>query len=616
MEHFQYNHYDRPPRQGSSGWDQLLKAASPSALHNSLARFDPPKCDEDTRVELINEIMTWIEDRESPTQLLCMTGAAGSGKSALQQTVAEKCAEKGILAASFFFNISDPTRNDISRIIPTITYQLGQTSQTLRRVIGAVAEDDALVFSQTLNAQIEKLIIGPLAKLPPSESAGLPYAILIDGLDECYGEPQQRALLRAVQDCFLDRRSQFRIFIASRPELAIFEALEPGGHLHGINYSIRLSDDYDATSDIRLSLHRNFVEIGRKRRWKHAWFTEEEVEAIVEAASGQYIYAATVIRYVSEPRRSPAERLRTLLACQSGVDKVAKPFASLDSMYTLILTKAREAYDAIDNTHDFLLMLRVYLATMATGLNLDISHQDQLFGLEDGAHETILCDLRSILAVQGDFRGVLEVRVYHKSFLDFLSTPERAGALYIPTPRIIEHITRCCLRTIDSFSLEDIDGGTTLSNDNFIPRWRALNLELLDNAALLCATIQSASTTEGTENGAIADIFIQFGTSGFEKLHHWVVHPVIYSNFLSFGNVAYDDNARYKFVDIWKKNVIGPIKSTQPALIAEFKERSPQLAEVLEGYSDVWQDWQAALASGSRFEVEGNIRRLVGSERF
>ncbi|KAF6753074.1 hypothetical protein DFP72DRAFT_849449 [Ephemerocybe angulata] len=515
MEHFQYNHYDRPPRQGSSGWDQLLKAASPSALHNSLARFDPPKCDEDTRVELINEIMTWIEDRESPTQLLCMTGAAGSGKSALQQTVAEKCAEKGILAASFFFNVSDPTRNDISRIIPTITYQLGQTSQTLRRVIGAVAEDDALVFSQTLKVQIEKLIIGPLAKLPPSEASGLPYAILIDGLDECYGEPQQRALLRAIQVCFLDRRSQFRIFIASRPELAIFEALEPGGHLHGINYPIRLSDDYDATSDIRLSLHRSFGDIGRKKRWRHAWFTEEEVEAIVEAASGQYIYAATVIRYVSEPRRSPAERLRTVLACQSGVDKVAKPFASLDSMYTLILTKAREAYEAIDNTHDFLFMLRVYLVTMAIGLNLDISHQDQLFGLEDDAHETILCDLRSILAVQEVLEGILEVRVYHKSFQDFLCTPERAGSLHIPTPRINEHITRCCLRTIDSFSLEDIAGGITLSNRDFILRWEALNLNLFCSAALLFAC--SASMTEGTETGAIADSFVQFGTSGFEK---------------------------------------------------------------------------------------------------
>ncbi|KAF6744466.1 hypothetical protein DFP72DRAFT_78227 [Ephemerocybe angulata] len=336
------------------GWEILLKATSTNALHNSLARFDPPKCDENTRVELIHEIGTWIEDRDAPTQLLCMTGAAGSGKSALQQTVAEGCSKKGILAASFFFNTGDNTRNNISTIIPTLAYQLGQKSAALRKMIGATVEDDALIFEQSLRTQIEKLILIPVARLPPHELASLPYAILIDGLDECNKERDQRALLRAIHESFLNQRSIFRIFLASRPELAIFDALEPGGHLYGIVHPIRLSDDWDATADIRLTVRRNFMEIGLRRRWKHSWFTEEDVEAIVAAASGQYVYAATVIRYVSEPRRSPPERLRTILASQSGSDRGTKPFALLDLLYTLVLTNAREGYEAIDNRPDFL----------------------------------------------------------------------------------------------------------------------------------------------------------------------------------------------------------------------------------------------------------------------
>jgi hypothetical protein len=86
----------------SAGWGLLMEKVARNALHNSRARFDAPKCDEDTRVEVTNELMQWIGDRYAPQRLLCMTGAAGSGKSCLQQTAAEKCAKKNILAASVF----------------------------------------------------------------------------------------------------------------------------------------------------------------------------------------------------------------------------------------------------------------------------------------------------------------------------------------------------------------------------------------------------------------------------------------------------------------------------------------------------------------------------------
>ena len=73
-----------------------MKHTAPNALHDSDARFDPPKCDEDTRVEVIAEITDWIEDHDGPLRLLCMTGAAGSGKSALQQTTAEICQKQEV----------------------------------------------------------------------------------------------------------------------------------------------------------------------------------------------------------------------------------------------------------------------------------------------------------------------------------------------------------------------------------------------------------------------------------------------------------------------------------------------------------------------------------------
>ena len=51
-------------------------------------------------------------------------GPAGVGKSAIAQTIAEQCHELKLLAASFFFSRTTAGRNDHSRLIATLIYQL------------------------------------------------------------------------------------------------------------------------------------------------------------------------------------------------------------------------------------------------------------------------------------------------------------------------------------------------------------------------------------------------------------------------------------------------------------------------------------------------------------
>jgi hypothetical protein len=322
-----------------SGWKLLLQNAAPNALHDSSARFDPPKCDEDTRVEVIGEIMGWIQDVDTPQRCLCLTGAAGAGKSALQQTIAERCAEKKMLASSFFFSTADSTRNIIAPIIPTIAYQLSRINPLLRYCIVAAIEDDPLVFSKSLPAQIETLIARPLLRYRVRSGSDLneiPRAILIDGLDECTDEAQQAELLAAIKDGFLKGNLPFRLFIASRPEWAIRTALASGGCLHELAYHIQLNDKYNATADIRRFLFRKLRDIGARSSDPRAqalmWPAREDVETLVRAASGQFIYAATVIRYISERHSSPLSRLEAILAWTSGPRFQSNPFAPLDSL--------------------------------------------------------------------------------------------------------------------------------------------------------------------------------------------------------------------------------------------------------------------------------------------
>ncbi|RXW19150.1 hypothetical protein EST38_g6706 [Candolleomyces aberdarensis] len=387
--------------------------------------------------------MDQIKYRDGPQRILCMTGAAGSGKSALQQTVAERCEMSDILAAAYFISSADPTRNTPSAIIPTIAYQLGLKHDGFRNSVAAAVKHDRHIFSQSLHSQMNALIIRPFKNLQRSmqlEVDTFPYAILIDGLDECKGEPstssqltdlsagerhraeaQQAELLAAIKHCILDDDLPFRFFIASRPELAIRTALEPGGHLHQAAYHIQLSDNYDASADMCKYLRRRFETIGL-RIGDPQWFTEGNIETLVRAASGQFIYVAVVYKYISEPRTSPAERLKIVLTWAPREGQIARPFETLDRLYTNILLSAKNAYEAVD-THrgrDFLLLFGILYVAPARLLGLSISADilSGLLGLEARGEENLISDLHSLVALE-TANDRLFLKVYHKSFADF-----------------------------------------------------------------------------------------------------------------------------------------------------------------------------------------------------
>ncbi|RXW11728.1 hypothetical protein EST38_g14127, partial [Candolleomyces aberdarensis] len=335
-------------------------------------RYDAPRCDEDTRVEVIDELMRFIQDRENPQSLLCMTGAAGSGKSALQQTIAELCGNSDILSAAFFFSTADPTRNTVSTIVPTIALQVGSRNPALKQFISATVAENSLIFTKSLKTQMDTLIVRPFRRLRERGDLDLttfPYAILIDGLDECKEEARQAELLTAIRLCLLATDLPFRIFLASRPEIAIRGALGPGGHLHRVANHLPLSDKYYAAKDMCRYLRRRFQELS-PRVGNPQWFTEQNINILAEAASGQFVYVSTAFNYISEPRGSPAERLKIILTWTPHEGQVARPFEALDRLYTNILLAAKEAYEAVD-THrgsDFLILLRIYQLNSAHAL--------------------------------------------------------------------------------------------------------------------------------------------------------------------------------------------------------------------------------------------------------
>jgi hypothetical protein len=387
-----------------------------------------------------------------------MTGAAGSGKSALQQTIAEICQGSGILGSAFFFSALDSNRNTVKRVVPTIAYQLGRTNDTLRLCIKAAVENDPLIFSKSLRAQMSTLLVQPSQRCQGMgvDLTTLPYAILIDGLDECMDEDRQAEFLTAVKECLLTNGLPFRVFIASRPEWAVHTALEPGGHLCKVAYHIRLSDQYDASADMHQYLQRRFEDIGQHIN-DPKWFGEGDIETLVRAGSGQFIYVATVYKYISERRASPAERLNIVLTWTPREGQAVRPFELLDRLYTNILLAAKNAYEAVDSHHgrDFLLLFKAHHINVIgftfnsiLTINFEADTLSALLHLEARAEETLLSDVRSLVALEKNGSGDLRLHMYHKSFSDFLEEPSRAKDLFVPESKVYTHLTKCCMQHI------------------------------------------------------------------------------------------------------------------------------------------------------------------------
>ena len=83
--------------------DILHRATATAAFHNSDERFDPPKCHPNTCIAVLKNIMWWIKwEEDLDAFIMWVYGPAGSGKSAIAQTIAEMCEDKMILLASFF----------------------------------------------------------------------------------------------------------------------------------------------------------------------------------------------------------------------------------------------------------------------------------------------------------------------------------------------------------------------------------------------------------------------------------------------------------------------------------------------------------------------------------
>lgn len=97
--------------------------------------------------------------------IIWLHGPAGSGKSAIVQTLAEFYThhhhDAPYTLASFFFSRTGTWNNTTSQFVASIAYQLCCSIPEICRHVEAAVDKDPLIFSRTLTTQMKLLIIQP-----------------------------------------------------------------------------------------------------------------------------------------------------------------------------------------------------------------------------------------------------------------------------------------------------------------------------------------------------------------------------------------------------------------------------------------------------------------------
>jgi hypothetical protein len=393
-------------------------------------------------------------DSEQPKKIKWVTGPAGSGKTAIMGSLSERCNGGGVLAATFFFSSWSGSigRRRKTAFVTTIAHQLARYHPDLREEISMAIGEDSDVFDKTLRNQMEVLVLNPLRRIPrPVNEPGLQGAIIIDGLDECEAEQyhdttatgsksrsppartkeqDQSEILQVLQMASADPSFPFRILIASRPERVFREFFNPLTNPTPFARKLNLHEDYNADDDITLFFEVHFSRIRRRYNLPDSWASSEIIQALVEKASGQFIYAATVIRVLDTGHQeSPEALLDTILKMKSTRKTSSNPLEQLDTLYTHILESSPDPPLSVRWIRSINALHLSRYPGHRTVSNINMLLQTDP---ESSEAERLLGPLHSLIRIPSPSdQATTPYELYHKSLLDFLEDPNRCGKLCI-----------------------------------------------------------------------------------------------------------------------------------------------------------------------------------------
>lgn len=398
-----------------------------------------------------------------------MKGEKGVGKSMVAHTCVEKLSPSGHVGAMFSFSID--ACDDHSRLFPSIAHQLSTELPEYRTLLDKRIRLDGGILQGTMKSQFRELIVEPLRELRRSGEVTEGKVIFVDGLNECKDTAAQSEIIEIVATSVQECSTPFLWAFFSQPEPQI-EATFAKPTVAPFCHSVQLPVSQGADGEIDAYLRNELQNILRRRGipMNHSWPSESDLKALVVAAKGQFVYAATLLRLMNQlsSLREQEELLCNILGAtsHSGHNGTSGPSADqsqLDALYALILHR-------IDP--ELLPSIRFLLASLTVSMQAEPSQDGYAWGtLELGnqlrfseakfkrlygelqallrwtniphpkfenheavtisIHDAKLFPLKTVRAVVVMFEGYLTL--HHNSFYEFIIDPKRSGTLCVDT---------------------------------------------------------------------------------------------------------------------------------------------------------------------------------------
>ena len=398
-----------------------------------------------TRESVLDEIEKWTEDPDRPP-VFWLNGLAGTGKSTIAQTVAERVFANGRLGASFFCSRGVEDRSNLQLIFPTLAFQLAQMYPNFRSSLVPLLQSNPDIVHESLHDQMQRLLVEPLRR------ANISTTIVIDALDECKDKDPESAIL-LVLGKLVSEIPRVKFFITSRPETHISSGFR-GSLLKDSTHAFILHEVEPCIVDnnIRRFFKLELSRLAHKQHNVDGWPTDEHIDSLCRRAAGFFVYAVATVNFLKHKFKCPSDQLAIIMKSPECTVPEGKAelemYDSLDSLYLSIFQEAFCKNDVDDDV-----MVRSVLSAVVLVVNpLSPSAVATLMGLELNVVLPLLNSIQSLLVLHGDINH--PIHPFHKSFPDFITDPTRCldKRFYI-SPNHHTELVLCCFKLMDK-SLE------------------------------------------------------------------------------------------------------------------------------------------------------------------
>ncbi|TFK31584.1 hypothetical protein BDQ12DRAFT_671754 [Crucibulum laeve] len=413
----------------------------------SYTRPEPvARCYPGTRLKVIAEIDKWITDG-GDRPILWLNGPAGSGKSAVSQTIAERYAPR--IAASFFFLRGAGLRSQIQKLIPTLAYQVSVYNPAANEsIIEVLKNEPDLLHGQSIQHQFQELLITPIRATRPRWIKKPKPVVVIDALDECNDKQSMATFIEAMTTICSNPgfRLPFRLLLTSRVEEHIQEQFNNPVAQSVINYLSLQS--FNATDDIELYLETQLSAVYTTK--KHLmidvslpWPSYSDLRQLSKNAAGSFIIASTLVGFIKKKMDTPQNKLEIALNMTNGLDPV----------YKQVIREALKENKALEQRE--LQILELVLAVIVIlEKPLSISALGKLLNVKASSVAYALLGLQAILLIPENDHDE-PVQLFHTSLRDYLCAKERSREFCINLQQNHAALAIKCLQVVVDYTTKE-----------------------------------------------------------------------------------------------------------------------------------------------------------------